>query len=697
MSSHVSKHEVFYDGAWQDVTSQVNEGEGTKISRGLTQFGEVKPSSIEWTFEDPTGRWLPDNPMSPLYGKVGRSMPVRYTVDGNQRVVCEAAVFQPDRTEGFQPGPPQRGRQWVSFRADGVLARLSSWTDPLRSPMYQAISQWSTRVGHWPLEDGREALQLTNTVTGGPPGVATGVQYADDDAPAGATTSVKLTAASGESKTSGTFLNASTTAGWQLVWSLKLAAIPAAEYQLMSWRTSNGYQWVLNAYATAYRCKVTDIDGTLLLDMPVGFVGTGEPNQWVTFRMKCTAAAGTVNAEFAWYVQGQTTPYGTNGLFAGSTGRLLTWSANGNPNMQDAHLSHVYGLTTGVDDVLGYSARRAFDGYVGETAGARFVRIMAQIGELSAVAGSVADTRPMGRQVAATVLEIFQEIVATDSCLIYDSRAQRGVELKTRVNMLRQTPITLTYPQHISAPFRETYDYVGVTNRVTASQRDGGEATASQDTGPMSVQPAPAGIGERKSGVDVNVADEITLADIAGWYLAQGTLTGPRFPTLTVDLDANPALTATINAAGMGQRITVTGYRQYDIDLLIIGVTETTRQHRRTVTFTCVPGLVHSTVGAYDDTNQRAASYATTLKAGVNSTAVSLTFTTPDPDDVWERILVPYDVVIAGERIRVTAMGAVTGSGPYEQVATVTRSINAVVKSLGAGEPIQVFNPARWG
>ncbi len=699
MVSHTVKHEVYYSGSWHDVTSEVHEPSETTIERGLTEFGSPKPSTLGWRFYDPAAKWVPGNPMSALYGLLTRAMPCRVTVDGSIRAVGEAAIFSPDRTEGF----PANGWQWVDFRADGLLARINSWTEPLRSPMYRMISRRSTLVGHWPMEEGRDATQLSNTVGGGAPATAKLMTFGEADGPDGASSSVQFTQADNTSRIDGTFLStASTTAGWQIAWSLKLAALPTTTtyLQMISWRTSNGYRWTVDVNSDSYRFRVVDSDGTLLEETLVGYAPNfARPDQWVTFRMKASISAGTVNAEFAWYVQGQVTPWGTNGTFTGSLGRLNSWSMNGNAWMQDALVSHVFGVTGGTDNLLNYAARRAFDAYVGETAGDRFLRLLAEESITSSLVGDAAATTSMGRQFAGTLGDQLKEIASTDRCLIYDARATSAIEMRTRVDLYRQGPTVFTYPTHIAPPFNERYDYVGVANRVTVSQREGGEATAALEEGVMSVQPPPDGIGEKKSGVDVNVSDEGNLPLIAGWEVAQGTIEGPRFPEVTFDLDGTPLIASAVAALEVGDRIIIEGFRYNSLELLILGFRESVRQFRRTITLTCIPGDVFAQVGFYDDGQQRYDLRTSTLKTGVSSSATSLTFRTTDTVyESWSTTATPYDVVISGERMTVTAMGAASlVSGALDQAATVVRSVNGVVKALTAGEEIHIATPGRYG
>lgn len=694
MATHDVDQEVFYGSAWHDVHAEVHEPAGTDIKRGVTTFGKLRPASIEWTFLDPDDKWVPDNPMSPLYGIVGRALPCRVTVDDSVRVHAEAAEFLPARPVG--------GKTKVAMKADGILGRILSWEEPLQSPMYRANSRrTATLLGHWPCEEGRNATQLANTLAGGQPGTLVGVTLgADDDRPNGASAVVKLDNNSDASRITGRFASASTSAGWQIAWSLKLPALPSGGLrQMISWSTSNGYFWAINLDSGLYNVKVVGHDGTVLEDSNVSFTGTGEPNQWVTYRMKVSASGGTVSAEFAWYVQEQETAWGFTPTFTGTVGALQAWNMNGNSYMQDALVCHVFGVTGGTDDLLGYAATRAFDGYVRETAGARFGRLLDEEGEAWSIAGDADDTMPMGIQSDDPLRDQLQEIADTERGLIYDARTAAAVELRTRTDLCRQTAVTFNWPDDIAPPFQDRYDYVGVANRVVVSQRDGGEATASLESGRMSVQPAPDGIGVRKGNVDVNVSDETYLPLIAGWELNHGTVPGPRFPQVVFNLDAlADVVRDKVISVEVGDRITIDGFLYDTLDLLVIGIDEKPRQKSHTVAFTCIPGQVFSQVGAYDadDSRYDAGTCTMSTTANINATTLALTMTA---DEEWSTTQA-YDLVCEGERIGVPigGMGARAGTGPYTQTLTgAVRGKNNVRKRLPAGAAVSLYTPARYG
>jgi len=64
------------------------------------------------------------------------------------------------------------------------------------------------------------------------------------------------------------------------------------------------------------------------------------------------------------------------------------------------------------------------------------------------------------------------------------------------------------------------------------------------------------------------------------------------------------------------------------------------------------------------------------------------------PADVWTTGSDPaglYDWMVGTERVRVTAMPSATGSGPYLQTGTVTRSVNGVVTTHLTGAAVHLY------
>lgn len=83
--------EIFYDGAWHDVRQDVYSGESIKIARGRRDWSRhADPAEATIPFKQfesayataagggpLRGRYAPRNPLSDLFGKIGRNTPVR--------------------------------------------------------------------------------------------------------------------------------------------------------------------------------------------------------------------------------------------------------------------------------------------------------------------------------------------------------------------------------------------------------------------------------------------------------------------------------------------------------------------------------------------------------------------------------------------------------------------------------------------
>lgn len=691
-----------YDGDWQILNAgEIYGPEKITVTQGFAEEGTFRPSKIQYTIQDDHDNYRPTNPEATWYGVAGRNMPSSFAADATLRAVGEASAFLPGRTRDFRyaGGVALAGRRWVDFEAQGILRRLGKWTEPLRSAMYRWLQQYSNLIGLWSLEDSRDADQLSNGLAGGEPGELSGsVTLGEDGGPGGAGTVAKLGTGG---RLYGRFAYASSSIGWQISLACKLAATPASGtyLPLLTWKTSNGYVWSWSVNNIAYRMKVDQGD-TTLLDETVLW-GTGaEPTGWVMFRHKVSISGSTVTVEQGWYPEANPSGllYGTTDTFSGSLGRLTEWYVEQNAHNLDALYTMVFAVKNTTDNLQLSSALGAFNGNVGEKAGARFKRLCDELGVSRTLTGTESLTMPMGPQKPDTFLNLLREIADTEDAMIMDRRTNVGLVMRTRDDRYAQTPaLELTFPDDVAEPFDEALDDDQIWNRVTVSQRDGGDATATAETGPLSVQLPPDGVGEYKRKVDVNVYRESSLEPLAGWYLSKGTQEGARYPSVTVDLDAHPELAAATLAVEVGDLITIDGYEAGTVRLIVIGIVDQLSDagHRYKVTFTCVRGDVWQ-AGTYDDAGSRWDSASTTLAGTETTTSTTWELSTVSQLDVWSTVDEPYDCEAGGEVVTVTNMTAATGTGPFLQTATVTRSVNGVVKSHAAGEQFRLANPVRY-
>jgi hypothetical protein len=684
--------ELFYSGIWNDIAAAADVFADTPITITRGQGDEsaaLRPAQISMSLANDDDRYRTSNPVSPLYGLAGRNTPTRVKVGGTVRGVAEASSWSPDQTQDFRRSPA-RGKAWVDLEAGGLLQRIGQWTQPLRSPMTRQASSYASLIGLWPLEDGRDSTILTQISPGVPYGTFSGeVTLGDEEHPGGAQSAVKIGAGA---VLQGTF-KASSNSGWQISCAAKMPALPpdATYYEIFSFADSLGRTWSWQANNTFWHVFVTDASGAILSES-FSTYGTIGPDDWVMYRVKVKST----QFEYAWYTELEPVVTGATHVYAAATGTLRSWRVTQNALNLNGWYSAVFGVDdSSLDLITTASATGSFNGYVGETAGDRFARLMTELGLSYTIVGTSAKSMPMGAQPAATFSELLKEIVTTEDALLFDSIDAVALTLLLRNARYRQTPALTITPTDLPVLPKEVTDDLNVHNVVTASQRNGGDSTAEDSTSALGSQAPPSGVGEYRQTVNVNLYDDTQLPQVANWWLRRGTVDLPRFPQLTIDLGAKPYLITAVESVEVGDVITITGFREYTIRLYVLGWTETIGTHTRTITFTCAPDQ-QLQVGAWDSTSSLWDSATHFLKTTVNTTATALTFRSLSSKVTWSTTT-PYDVLIAGEQVTVTSMGAASlVGGGYDQAATVTRSVNGVVKSLAANSTIHVATPGRW-
>lgn len=686
--------QLYYNGAYQSLTSDVNENAGVKIQSGVTDEGALRASKINFRLNDPTDKYRPSNPSSALWPQLHLFTLGAFATAGTVRATGEVAKYVPGQTDFMKVagGTVTRGDRWVDVEIQGQLNRLSQWDDPLDSALVHQLSGYASSVGYWPGEDGRDAVKLSNRVAGGPPGFITGATLQGDDGPAGS--DKVLTLPTGAS-VGGTFLPGSTTAGWQFGFAVKATPTDATRRPLATIRTSNGYRWLITQDNGSYGLQVYDgnTDEDLLEDSFTSY-GTGaEAGQWIYFRLKVTVSGGTVSAGLGWYPQGGGILWGFTGTFTGTPGRLTSWRADANASNAGGAFGQVIGLAGITDDIQSNSFVQAFDGYDGETAGDRYARLMSQAGLSYRVLGTRADSQPMGPQPLDTLVNLLKEIALTEDGLIFDRRDTQGTDFRLRNHLLNQTVgLALTWPTNVAPPLTEVIDPLDTFNDVTVSDRAGGSANAVLATGPGSV----AAITRIRKTVNVNVAIGTDLQQLAIYWLNRYTVQGSRFTSVTVDLDAQPALATAAAAVGVGDVITVAGRTPDLLRLQVTSIDETVNRKRRIIVFTVRPAdLLYTAIYNVTGTRQNAVGHVITggpFAGGATSIKVNIAGAGAD-GLAWTHADGNFDLEVHGEVMTCTAVAAPVAG---VQTLTVTRAVNGVSNTLANGDSVVLANPARY-
>jgi hypothetical protein len=258
-----------------------------------------------------------------------------------------------------------------------------------------------------------------------------------------------------------------------------------------------------------------------------------------------------------------------------------------------------------------------------------------------------------------------------------------------------QPPVVIPYEDNKVIPFRPSDDDALTRNRITVSRPAGERATAELTTGPMSTLPvADGGVGVYKEDLTLNLLDADLVERSAWWKLHVGTWDEGRYPELGVDLAdprliADPELTRDLLAMTPGDRLVITDppawLPPFAVDVLVMGISITVQPAHVFLRWTCVPARPYRI--AYWNAGHRYSGAGTVLTSSRNATNTSMLITCP-VGTAWTAVDGPYDIVIGGEVMTVTAVDAASTT------MTVVRSVNGVVKTHPAGAAVALAEPS---
>lgn len=623
------------------------------------------------------------------------------------------------RFRGEVPTWPTRwdlsGRDvFTPIEAAGITRRLTQGAVPLRSTIYRNLAQYDSSItlGWWTFEDESGSTTAASAVSGGQPATVTAITFAADDTLPGAAPVATIDDAT-TSRIFGSVKRVlpSSSTGWSVLLYFRLPAVPAGDNTLIRWTSSGTIAtWQLIVGVATYNLYGFDATGTQVLNLTTLFGSGASPNQWIAMRAKTTVSAGTVTYELAWHAIGSTTFYSNSSTYSGSPGSPRGWSLSGQTALVDAAIGHVWIGDNSLPFDFGPFANSS-NGYLGERAAARMQRLCDEEGVDLRVHYVPTDrSAEMGRQGIGTFVELITACADADLGILYEPRDMLGYGYWPQDALYNALGPTFDYGEHIAEPFEPTDDDQQIRNAVTAT-RPGSTvgAVAEQEDGPLSILPPPTGVGRYEASYDVNVSTDAALTAAAEWLRHLGTYDELRYPAVSFLL-GNSAFTGDTAATSdavridIGRRFTVDELPAWlppdPVPVLPQGTSERLTTDEWGITATTVPAGTYD-VGVYDATDSRWDSRTTTLGSAPDDNDTSWTLSTTDPDDVWSTTETPYDLVVCrggvrGEVVTCTAMGAPSGSGPYTQTATVTRSVNGVVSAWDIGDEIHAADAGRW-
>lgn len=390
----------------------------------------------------------------------------------------------------------------------------------------------------------------------------------------------------------------------------------------------------------------------------------------------------------------------------------------------DISIGHVtvYSGDLGAWDFLG--AETAAQGYPGDAPVWRAYRLSTEydfdlIWYASEFIFATTDGRPMGSQRVAPLASLLDDCEIVDGGLLYEQKTGPGIVFRDLMLMLSRTPfltLDMGTSKHLSPPLKATTDDRGVVNSATAQRADGGEWTFEQNDGPLGTAPVgEGGIGEYPKSITFNAQLETDLPDLAAWAVAKGTIDQERYPGVRVELHrpsvyGTSGLLAKLRDLDPGELITLDGLESqyvYDApDTLVLGIRGHLNKFAHTLTLNTVPGEVYrtltigSTAGASSEFS-RLDSNSTWIDEDLDATETGVTIEVDVGSAFWVNSTdhaahFPFDIVIGGEQMTVTACTAPSGQN---QTMTVTRNVNGLPggKTHLTNARVSLYRPNYYG
>lgn len=351
----------------------------------------------------------------------------------------------------------------------------------------------------------------------------------------------------------------------------------------------------------------------------------------------------------------------SSGTLAGRTiGTAKYAYLNPGRALTDTAMGHLV-IQTSVGTFWDQSA--ALAAHANETAGARFLRLCDEEDIQGLVAGSSASSAPMGAQQIETLQGLLQACATTSGGVLLESRRFNGVVLQLPSSIYSQSP-TATLAYMNLQDMSDSPDDMLVANDVTVSNPAGSTARSTLETGALSVQRPPNGIGSSSRSYSVNPAGDDLMKPLADWYLSQGTTSGPRFPLIDLNLQSSTfsaALADAVRAIDVTRGCVVTDAPAWvsfdDVSLVVQGMQESLSAVQHRFQLSCSPSAPW-TVGEYDDGVSRYTTLGSTVKTATAAGVTTLPVYTPIGQG-WAFTDGSYDLLVSGERVTASAASQV--------------------------------------
>ncbi|MEV7140771.1 hypothetical protein [Streptomyces tauricus] len=632
VNNGASGHDVrFYtsdsiDGVWEQLGTTVTVPGTTSIFSGTSELRVGEATNLLWTeaigyvhaaeVRSGIGGTVVANPRfdaqasgtTSFADSAGRT----WTVQGNAEISNRKIRFVGE-ISSWNPRWDTGGQYVIAeIEASGLLRRLGKGSVAAKSPIYREFTAPSRTgiVGYWPMEDESGATELASAKSGHPAFRITGTvtPAAYDSYPASAPLA---TIGTGSLRVNMPAYSASSSLLLRLFVAVPAAGVVSTQRLISFTTTGTAKTWSLQVTTGGgLELEAWDGDGTQVLNPgPLAFAVNGKQ---MSIGIELTQSGANIN----WGILALNTDESTisGGSSTGTNGTLNTHTFGAitqirfgeDGGMNGTAVGHlVVGNTaTALQDTLG-----PLVGWEGELAASRVHRLGLEE-NFHSYATRIGSER-MGVQARAKILDLVREAEGVDEGILCEQRDLLGLRLVQHGSLLNQIPdLVLNYEgdDGLVTPLDPVEDDQNLANDVTVQRSGGSSARLTLDSGSLSTQAPPNGVGLYDTSYTLALYDDTQPPYHAGWRLRLGTWDEQRFPVVSVNLAAAPAVIDDAASVDIGSRIQITNPPVWlppdTIDLMVQGYTETLDQTTWSLAFNCTPAAPYSVAflddGIYD-------------------------------------------------------------------------------------------------
>lgn len=558
----------------------------------------------------------------------------------------------------------------TEVEAAGVMRRLSQGAVPLKSPVYRAYTNSTAAnvVAYWPMEDAENATELASAIDGHP-----AMSFTADVSPAAYSDWVGSdalpTVTTGELQVSVPEYTLSSINTANILFFVKVPAAGVVSTQRLLWFSQSGSaaSWDIQVNTSGnLKLRAFDNEGTNILDTGFGSDSVNGLEKVLTLTL--TQAGSSITYELIVYdiadslataVPDDTlSSFTIDGILGlQTTGRVTKFRICRDGAMNGTAIGHLAlgNITSSFTSTAG-----ALVGWNAEAASSRVARLGRE--ESVHSYATRAGDEQCGVQARNTALDLMRSAEGVDEGILAEQRGILGIRHINRASLYNQAAaLTLNYTgtDGLVAPLDPADDDQAVTNDVAVVRDGGSSARATLDSGALSTQAPPDGIGLYDTSQTLNLLDDTQPAHHAGWRLHIGTWDETRFPQVRVQLAGATGSIETAAAVDVGSRIQITNPPVWlppdTLDLLVQGYSETLDQYTWDIVYNCTPFGPFNVATEGDSLYDRADTAGCELAEALTTTETDVdVLTTSGPVWTTDGAEFPFSVRAGGEVWSVT-------------------------------------------